>query len=286
MACAVRPPLTTLSFNLRPQMLGYLFLVLTLIALERFKQGHYLAIWFLPLLFLIWVNTHGSFPIGLGTIGLYWMSGFIGFRSGRLEAKAWTPKERLSLSAVLLLSFAALPLTPYGTRLAAYPFDVAFKLPLGVAKVQEWRAMPFNEPGGKLFLLFLLGFLVVQIVFDFKWRLEEIGLFLFGTMMACLHLRFLLIFVPFFVPLVAVVFAKWISAYDRTKDHCFLNAAMIALTLLGLWHYFPSRAEITKKSRSFSRRRRCLYATEPCAGSDVQHLWLRRISRLDTLARA
>src|SRR5580692_5523049 len=48
------------SFNLRPQMLGYLFLILTLIALERFRQEKQRAIWFLPPMFLLWINTHGS----------------------------------------------------------------------------------------------------------------------------------------------------------------------------------------------------------------------------------
>ena len=61
----------TPSFTLRPQMLGYLFLILTLIALELFRQGKQWAIWFLPLLFLIWINTHGSWIIGLGVIALY-----------------------------------------------------------------------------------------------------------------------------------------------------------------------------------------------------------------------
>src|SRR5882757_958603 len=36
------------SFNLRPQMLGYLFLVLLLIALERFRRGKETALWFVP----------------------------------------------------------------------------------------------------------------------------------------------------------------------------------------------------------------------------------------------
>src|SRR5260370_3390079 len=42
------------NFNLRPQMLGYLFLILTLIALERFRQGKRGALWVLTVLFLEW----------------------------------------------------------------------------------------------------------------------------------------------------------------------------------------------------------------------------------------
>jgi len=50
--------LANLSFSLRPQMLGYLFLILTLIALERFRQRKQRAVWLLPVLFLVWINTH------------------------------------------------------------------------------------------------------------------------------------------------------------------------------------------------------------------------------------
>ena len=51
-AAAALLALANLSFSLRPQMLGYLFLILTLIALERFRQGKQRAVWLLPVLFL------------------------------------------------------------------------------------------------------------------------------------------------------------------------------------------------------------------------------------------
>lgn len=52
-ASAVLYLLAAPSFSLRPQMLGYLFIILTLIGLERFRQGNSRALWFLPPLFLI-----------------------------------------------------------------------------------------------------------------------------------------------------------------------------------------------------------------------------------------
>jgi len=63
--------LATPSFNLRPQMFGYLFLVLTLIMLEAFRRGNRGAVFLLPATMLVWVNTHGSWIIGLGAIGVY-----------------------------------------------------------------------------------------------------------------------------------------------------------------------------------------------------------------------
>jgi hypothetical protein len=79
-ACVLLLFLAAVFFSLRPQMLGYLFLVLTLIILERFRQGRTGTLWLLPPLFLVWVNTHGSFAIALLAIGVYWISGLTEIR--------------------------------------------------------------------------------------------------------------------------------------------------------------------------------------------------------------
>lgn len=113
------------SCTLRPQMLGYLFLVLTLICLELFRQGRKKALWFLPAIMLAWVNTHGSFIIGLGAIFVYWVSGLVEFEKGGIRAERWSANDRLGISFAFLLCLAVLPITPYGTELAAYPFDIA-----------------------------------------------------------------------------------------------------------------------------------------------------------------
>ena len=249
-AAAILFILTTVSFSLRPQMLGYLFLILTVIALEHFRQGSRRSIWFLPPLMLIWVNAHGSWIIGLGTIFVYLMSGLFAFEVGGLEGRRWSDGDRLRLETVFLLCLAALPITPYGTRLCTYPFEVASSLPLNIENIEEWQSMPFHLLGGKIFLGLLLGFIVLPVMFRFKWRLEELVLFLGGTAMACIHVRFLLIFVPFFAPLLATVFARWTPPYDRSKDRPVLNAIIMAAVLAGVVYYFPSKSELDKEVAS------------------------------------
>jgi hypothetical protein len=246
-AAAVLFCLANPSFNMRPQMLGYLFLVLTLIALELFRQGKQWGIWFLPPLLLVWVNTHGSFIIGLGVVLVYLVCGLKGFRVGAVEAKQWTAKERIRLECVFGLCLAVLPITPYGTKLAAYPFDMAFSQPINVANVSEWVAMPFNQLMGKMFLALVLSLFIARMAFDLKWRLEELVLFLGGVVMACLHLRFILLFVPFFIPLAATTLAGWLPRYDRKKDKYVLNGVLMAGVIVAMVHYFPSRGFLDKK---------------------------------------
>lgn len=235
------------SFSMRPQMLGYLFLILTLIALEGFRKGKSTALWFLPLLMLVWVNTHGSWIIGMGTIFAYWMSGLFQFRAGGIEATRWSDAERKQIAFVFLLSLIAIPITPYGTRLAASPFEFAFSLPLNAKYINEWQPMPFDLPGGKVFLILLLAIIFLQVMERFTWRIEQLGLYLFGTMMACLHARFLLIFVPFCTPLLATMIARWMPRYDPNKDKFALNAVLMIGIGAGIVHYFPARADLQRE---------------------------------------
>lgn len=259
--------LAFLNFNLRPQMLGYLFLVVLLILLERFRQGKTRSLWLAPALFLVWINTHGSWVIGMGTLFVYWMSGLMDFQMGGMIAKKWSVPEQRQISLVFLLSLAVLPLTPYGTELAAIPFRIGAAIPISEATIVEWFPMPFNEIGGKFFLVLLLAFFAVQIAYCLRWRLEELALWLFGTAMACIHVRFLLIFVPFFTPLLAITFALWVPRYSRGKDKYVLNVIIMACVAVAIFHYFPSRAYLEDKvSNAFPVRAVAYMREHPVPG--------------------
>jgi hypothetical protein len=234
------------SFTLRPQMLGYLFLILTLLVMEKFRQGVSWPLWTLPFIFLAWVNTHGSFIIGIGVVALYLVAGLFSFQTGSVEAIAWTRKQRLRLETALLFCLAVLPITPYGTQLAVYPFDMAFSQPINVANVNEWRPMPFELIGGKIFLGFVVIFFLLQMFYRFSWRLEELLLVAGGTAMACVHVRFILLFVPFCAPVFATMLARWVPVYMRQKDKYIANAVLMAGVVAAMIHYFPTRAAIDK----------------------------------------
>jgi hypothetical protein len=241
-ACAMLLPLAYLSFSLRPQMLGYFFLVLTLIVLERFRGGHTGSLWLLVPIFWLWVNLHGSFVIGLFAVGVYGLSGLVKIHWGELESRLWTHRERVRLELVVLLILVALTLTPYGTETCLYPLDMAFSQPINVANIQEWQPMMFGEFFGKLFLVIFIGFLLAQIGLRIPWRLEQLVLFTAGLAAACIHVRFVLIFVPFCAPLLAGVLAHWAPSYEPDKDKYALNAIIMACVIGAVIWFFPTRA--------------------------------------------
>jgi hypothetical protein len=244
---ALLTPLALIQFNMRPQMIGYVFLILTLIILTRFRQGKAATLWLLPPLMMVWINTHASWVIGMGAVFTYWMAGLFAFKVGGIEAKKWSTTERKQISFAFLLSLVLLNVNPYGTTLVAFPLHIQAGYPVSYANILEWFPMPFNQMGGKIFLVFVLGFIASQVAYRFTWRLEELGLCLFGIATACIHFRFLLLFVPFFTPILAGMFARWLPRYSREKDNFILNGALIAGMILFVLYYFPTRANLDKR---------------------------------------
>jgi len=90
-------------------------------------------------------------------------------------------------------------------------------------------------------------FFLLQMLFKFSWRLEELLLVAGGTAMACLHVRFILLFVPFCSPVFATMLARWVPAYMRQKDKYIANAVLMAGVAAAMIHYFPTRAALDKK---------------------------------------
>jgi hypothetical protein len=242
-ACATLLPALGAFFGLRPQLMGMICLVLTLIILEKFREGHERALWLLPPIFLLWVNTHGSFVFGFFVLGVTWLAGQVQFSAGGIFAQRWTQQESVQLLLSILLSAMVLPITPYGTRVAAYPLSMAFGQPVNVNNIQEWQPLGTGTILGKTFMIVAILFFLACLVERPKFRLSEIALALFGVLAACTHLRFTLLFVIFFASLWAQIFARWIT--DETKeDHPWLNAGLMAAILFCLIILFPSNETI------------------------------------------
>lgn len=127
-------------------------------------------------------------------------------------------------------------------RKRASTLDMAFSQPLNVANIQEWQPMLFGEFFGKLFLLVLIGFMLAQIGMRIPWRLEQLVLFIVGLAAACLHVRFVLIFVPFCAPLLASILAHWVPPYEADKDKYALNAIIMTCAIGAVIWFFPTRA--------------------------------------------
>jgi hypothetical protein len=248
-ATALVLPLMAPFFTLRPQLFGYICLLLTLIAVERFRESRVAPLWFLPALFLLWVNAHGSFIVGLGILAIQWLSATVPVVPRGIDRAPWTPRQRRTLALVLLLCVGVLPLTPYGGELAVYPVKMALAQPSQLANVMEWQPVHFASWWGIGFLACLLVLLAAQIIEPLSHRAADAAMLLVFTLAACLHERFALLFLIVFVPVLAVRLRRWMPADPpaRVFPRANLLAGMVVAAAIA--GFLPSRREIADDLR-------------------------------------
>lgn len=243
-ACGLLLPVVGAFSTLRPQLIGYVCLVTVFIAVEQFRRGRRVLLWLLPAVFAVWVNSHGSFVFGLGYMALAWGTAWRKWQGGFLYTDGWPPEKRREFLTVLLLCVGALCITPYGTRLAAYPFEFSVFQSQVTAVVTEWQAMPFTQAFEFVFLLLTAAIVAMQFVKPFLVRADDAILFAYSVVASVLHVRLLPLFVLAAAPILASAFRRVVPAYDPQKDRPLVNAVLMALVVAAAVALFPSRSAL------------------------------------------
>jgi len=141
------------DWNVRPQAVTFLLGALSLWVIGRYRRQpdrKWLAVF--PLGMLVWVNSHGTFPLGLGLIGLWLVDEFwqaVAVRRARREVPDW--RRLYPPAAALGLAVLACLFNPRGLGILDY-----VKTLTGNTAVQnlvpEWAPPTFGSLGGALFL--------------------------------------------------------------------------------------------------------------------------------------
>lgn len=135
------------SWPERPLLIGLVFLAIVVLVTESDVGSP----WFLLPVMWFWVNTHGSFPLGLVYIGVRMVGRRLdGAPAGRLPVIA-----KAALVGTLLGG-----INPVGPRLIVFPLELLKRHDL-LARVVEWRSPDFSRPAN---LVFLAGFLVAVLL--------------------------------------------------------------------------------------------------------------------------
>ncbi|HEV2274922.1 MAG TPA: hypothetical protein VGR96_12200, partial [Acidobacteriaceae bacterium] len=260
---AVASVLATVSFGPRTLLFGWICLVAELLILDRFFDARFFEdrflkderlIWALPPLFLLWVNTHGSWLIGMVLFTLFILSGSFSLSLGAIENVAWTRSQRRKLAASWCLSLGALFVNPYGWRLVVYPFDLAFHQRLNIANVQEWESLDFHSPRGRIFLGSLILFFLLQLIRRRIWAPYELAFLAVGVYSSFTYSRFLFLAGILVMPLMAkdlaglgacLRAARRLPSPDRpARNRPWLNAALLLILALWAVHRFPRESRL------------------------------------------
>ncbi len=125
--------------NVRPQLVTILFLAVVALVLTAYHGGARRPLWLLPPLFVLWVNLHGGYVIGLVLLGLTVVGEALAARLGHPHA----PLRPLLLTA-LLCGLATL-VSPLGLAALRYPFTYAGTGNASQRFIAEWQSPDFHN---------------------------------------------------------------------------------------------------------------------------------------------
>ncbi|HTV83700.1 MAG TPA: hypothetical protein VME18_13730 [Acidobacteriaceae bacterium] len=229
----------------RTILFGWLFLVVELAILWGLEQGRDQTRW-LPLLFLIWINTHGTWFIGFVLMVLFFACGWVQGEWGRLYVRRWTQAQKRRFLLVTAASSAALFANPYGWRLVVYPVAAVFRHRLGTQYIAEWASLDFHAPPGKAVLAVVLGFAILELMRLRRWSLQDLVFALVAVYAAFAYVRFVFMAGILLLPMLAMdlKLPPAAKADGRTKDFRWASVIAMALLLALIGTQIPSSQQL------------------------------------------
>lgn len=230
---------STAGLAIRPQLIGYLFLVLELLALHLGRTRDSRWFFCLPPLFAIWVNCHGSFSLGLVVAAMYLAGSFFNFRAGPLVSLGWEPQQRRMLALAVVLSIAVLFLNPIGVNEILYPLNTVLHQTIGLSQVEEWKPLELTSGRGLGFLAILGSISIIMIVRRSELFWEELIMLLMGIGLAAQHRRMIFVFGILTAPILSRLLSPLWDGYRSENDHALPNGILIASSFLIAFWSFP-----------------------------------------------
>lgn len=237
----------TVGLAVRPQVIGYLFLIVELLLVQLARTRSPRWFYCLPPLFAVWVNCHGSFFLGILILGVLLFCSFFNFEVGLLASKRWDRPQRRALIVALMISIAALVLNPDGVNQLLYPLKVMAHLPLNLSQVDEWKPLELTSERGFGLLIVMASIFLIPIVRRSELLWHELLLLAVGTDLAIGHQRMLFVFGILAAPILSRLIAPLWDNYDAERDLPVANGVLILLSVALIFISFPSRANLTRQ---------------------------------------
>ena len=238
------------GFSPRTQLFGWLCFLGIYVILLRLRAGRRAPLWLIPILFCLWINCHGSWALGVAVYCIVVACGLVRRDIGHLAAAPWSREDLRRLSLTGAFSVVALTITPFGYRLLAYPFDMAFRQNVNVANVGEWASVDFNDPRGHQILIILAVILFLAFAGRHRWRLDAAVLTAFVLFCGLSHIRFLLFAGIVLPPLLAAQFGR-ISSYDPRHERRWINTLFVAVAAAFVFFGFPTDGMFRRQLADF-----------------------------------
>lgn len=185
---------SAIFWSARPQMVSLVLASLFAYVLYRYRWHNVNRLWLLPVLMLVWANSHGGFAIGFILIALtlagqaltlawyrveqrfFGDTGMIGSTSNLGQSGGDVgPAGIFWLILISLACAAAVALNPSGPVMLLYPFQT---VSIGVLRdfIQEWQSPNFHELRSQAFLWLLFATLGAMMLSHRRANLTDLVL--------------------------------------------------------------------------------------------------------------
>ncbi len=160
----------------RPYLVTFLLTAVFLWILESYRwktdedKNAARRLWWLPVLMIVWANSHGGFATGFILLGVYWFSELVVWfvelikphirvidpgDSNQKSEITQHISRLLRLTLVGLLVVVAVCINPSGPVMLAYPFKTV-SIGALAAYIQEWQSPDFHQRAAQPFIWLLI----------------------------------------------------------------------------------------------------------------------------------
>ncbi|MFC1838821.1 hypothetical protein ACFL1N_04515 [Thermodesulfobacteriota bacterium] len=214
------------GFMVRPQLITFLFAAYFLYVFHTYLEHNKNLLWSLPLIMILWVNSHGGFLIGAGLFPVVVLCEII-----YCLLKRSNRRHLRSLIFWLILTEISLLINPYGFHLLSFLYE-SLSISRGISEWDSVRILDLSYLRFKILaILFMLSFFINKK----ENRYWEVSIIALAMLYAFLHQRhtpiFAIIAAPFLTEKLTVLMSKT-CLYGRVNSFFSFIIVNIAVVIL------------------------------------------------------
>jgi len=222
-------PLFRYSLEARPHLAGYILAAASILALYGIEERRKVSFAFLALITIVWVNTHGSFPLAFALWGIWLARSLVG--AGRTDGGLkWMAFGGL----VLCLSFLVNPWGPWILETVIHHMEPAYRI-----LVPEWKPLEWGDEPARdlLFLALIAASLLSFLLKKNRGRVAFLAILALFLAPAAMSTKFILGLAVGAIPILA---ANLSSLGDRTLRRVVMaGAAASTVSIIVLTPMLP-----------------------------------------------
>ena len=234
----------------RPYLVSFLLAAVFLWVLDEYHHQRRDRTWILPLLMIIWANSHGGFVVGFILVGIFWFERVTQSIINRIQGnvRAEVSQNVIRLTLILVMMAGAVAINPEGFDRWSLPFTTVGRNAERTL-IAEWQSPDFHSVETQPFaIIFLLSFGILGLSGLGMTLLEFLLMsvfaymgFISGRNIPLFSLAFPLVFIRHLEPL-SVRIGTFLGVKLRIDDNVpppkllgMLNIFLLLLIVMGVF---------------------------------------------------